>query len=369
MKLALVVPGGVDRSGERRVIPALLALIERLARLHEVHVYALHQEPLPDTWMLAGAFIHNVGERAPRWHALRAIRHEHRRAPFDVIQAIFSGYCGLVAVLASRWLKCAGLVHIAGGELVDLRAIGYGGRRRLRDRWREAVILRGADAITAASHPAIDVLRSLGLRARRLPLGVDLRRWPPMVPRQRGAGPARLIHVANLNRVKDQGTLLQAMAILDRSGVDFQLDVVGVDTLDGETRRLAGQLGLDRRLQFHGFRTQRELRCLMERAHLLVMSSRHETGPVALLEAAVMGVPAVGTCVGHFAEWAPTAALAVPVGDADAIASAIGQVLGDEDLRLRLAIAAQRRAIVEDADFTARAFESLYLKLLTGGLR
>ena len=36
MRIALVVPGGVDRSAEFRIIPALIALIERLAAAHEV---------------------------------------------------------------------------------------------------------------------------------------------------------------------------------------------------------------------------------------------------------------------------------------------------------------------------------------------
>ena len=45
VKIALIVPGGVDRSGEVRVIPALLALIRRLAVTHELHVFATHQEP------------------------------------------------------------------------------------------------------------------------------------------------------------------------------------------------------------------------------------------------------------------------------------------------------------------------------------
>ena len=48
--LALVLPGGVDRSGEVRVIPAFLALIERLARSHELHVFALRQEARPGSW-------------------------------------------------------------------------------------------------------------------------------------------------------------------------------------------------------------------------------------------------------------------------------------------------------------------------------
>ena len=61
MKLALFVPGGVDRSGVDRVVPALLWQVERLARRHSVHVFALSQEPEPDHWELLGANIHNVG--------------------------------------------------------------------------------------------------------------------------------------------------------------------------------------------------------------------------------------------------------------------------------------------------------------------
>ncbi|HKR77053.1 MAG TPA: glycosyltransferase family 1 protein, partial [Rhodanobacter sp.] len=38
-------------------------------------------------------------------------------------------------------------------------------------------------------------------------------------------------------------------------------------------------------------------------------------------------------------------------------------LLGDEELRLRLAACAQLRALREDADYTARAFEALYLRL------
>lgn len=360
MKLALVVPGGVDRSGERRVIPALLALIERLSRRHEVHVFALHQEAARAEWMLAGARIHNIGEGWTRVRAVRAILAEHRRAPFDRIQAIFSGSCGLVAVAAARLLRVRSLVHIAGGELVALPEIDYGGRRRLASRMREALVLRAADAVTAASAPILDSLRDLGIEADRVPLGVDLDDWPPSPPRERGARPARLIHVASLNRVKDPATLLRALSILARRGAEFSLDIVGVDTLDGAVHRLAAELGLDDRVRFHGFMTQRELRPLMEASDVLVMASLHEAGPVVALEAAIAGVPTVGTAVGHLVEWAPSAALVAPVGDVPALASAIDRVLGDEALRLRLAAVAQRLAVAEDAGFTAEAFETLY---------
>lgn len=368
MKLALVVPGGVDRTGKYRVIPVLLALIERLAREHEVHVFALRQEARPDRWELAGATIHNIGDGWQRLRAIAAIRAEHRRAPFDLMQAIFSGSCSLVAVGAARSLRLPSLVHIAGGELVALRDIGYGGRLTWRARLREAVVLRAADRVTAASAPIVDSLHRLGVEARRVPLGVDLCRWAPLAPRRREHACARLIHVASLNRVKDQATLLRALAVLAQSGVPFRMDMVGVDTLDGEVHRLVEELGLQAHVHLLGFRTQDELRPLMAGADLLVMSSRHEAGPLVALEAAVMGVPTVGTAVGHIAEWAPNAALAVPVGDWAALAGAIHQVLGDEALRLRLALSAQRRAIQEDAEETARTFETLYVQLLAKGL-
>ncbi len=360
MKLALVVPGGVDRSGEQRVIPALLALVERLARVHEVHVFALQQERFAGRWMLAGASIHNIGDGWTRLRAINAICAEHRRAPFDRIQAIFSGSCSLVAVAAAKLLRVRSLVHIAGGELVALPEIDYGGRRRRVSRLREALVLRATDTITAASAPILESLNELGLVAHRVPLGVDLRAWPSSPPRRRSAGPARLIHVASLNRVKDQSTLLRALATLVGTGQEFRMDIVGVDTLEGEMQTLAGQLGLESCVRFLGFRTQRELRPLMESADLLVMSSLHEAGPLVLLEAAVAGVPAVGTTVGHFVEWSPSAALAVPVKDPDGLANAIHRVLADEELRLRLAEEAQRRAMLEDADYTFQAFQALY---------
>lgn len=366
MKLALVVPGGVDRSGEVRVIPALLALIERLSRAHEVHVFALHQEALADCWPLAGATIHNIGGGRIYLRGIAAIRTEHRRGRFGLVQAIFSGPCGLIAVAAAKLLRVPCAVHVTGGELVALRDIGYGGRLSWKGRLRERLALRGADAVTATSAPVIELLHALDIQAQRVPLGVDLRKWPPLAPRARRDGPAHLVHIASLNRVKDQATLLHALARLAKTGVEFEMDIVGMDTLQGETTELVHELGLDSRVRFLGFRTQRELRPIMESADLLVMSSRHEAGPFVLLEAAVVGVPTVGTTVGHIVEWAPSAAMAVPVANPERLADAIHTMLADEALRLRIARAAQCRALSEDADHTARSFDTLYQRL-TGG--
>lgn len=361
MKIAVVVPGGVDRSGEVRVVPALLALLKRLAARHEVHVFALRQEAEPGEWWLCGARVHNIGERATVPRAVHAIAREHGRGRFDLVQSIWSGGCGLVAVAAAKWLGLPSAVHVAGGELVALRDIGYGGRQGWRGRLREAWVLRDADAVTAASRPVLDQLAALGRHAQRLPLGVDLQAWPPREPRRRGAGEAlRLVQVASLNRVKDQTCLLQALARLPAA----ELDLIGEDIVQGEMQDLAARLGVSGRVRFHGFMTQAGLQPLLAQAHLHVITSRHEAGPLAVLEAAVLGVPSVGTAVGHLAEWAPHAALVVEPGDADSLATLIARLDGDEALRLQLAREAQRRALAEDANFSCAQFEQLHAELV-----
>ena len=78
------------------------------------------------------------------------------------------------------------------------------------------------------------------------------------------------------------------------------------------------------------------------------------------------GVPTVGTCVGHIAEWAPSAAVSIAIGDWQALAIAIRRLIEDEDLRLRIAQQARQRATAEDADYTAARFQALYAELTPG---
>lgn len=365
MRIALIVPGGVDRSGEYRVIPALLALIERLSRDHDVQVIALTQEPRAAEWYLAGAHIHNIGVHRTGLRALLTIYRMHRRSPFDVLQAIWCGPCGLVAAIMGKALGIPSLIHVAGGELVSMPEIGYGGAQTRRGALREALVLRRVSAVTSASTPIIDALAKLRIAAHRVPLGVDLGTWPPRQPVRRDPSkPARLIHIASLNRVKDQSTLLRALAVLMECGVKFEMNIVGEDTLHGEIQALCEKLKLSNVVRFHGFLTQGQLRPLVEAADLLVLSSRHETGPLVALEAAVAGVPTAGTRVGHVTEWAPLAAESVAVGDWAGLAMAIRRLLEDEDLRMSIAREAFRRATREDADYTAQCFRSLYAQLI-----
>jgi len=359
----MVVPGGVDRGGTERVIPCLLAEIERIARVHELHVFALTQEPRPGRWTLRGARIHNAGRRPVRATALAQLLAEHRRAPFDVMHGVWAA-CGTVAGVAGRILRRPVLLHLPGGCVAAVPEVGWGlcltraGRATLR------LAAATADRVTVPSEWMRTLAAERGVAAQRVTYGVALDAWPPLPPRKRDpAAPARLLFAASLNVVKDPPTIVRAAARLREMGIPFRLDVLGADLRGGEIHRLAQSLGLDGVVRFHGVVPHAELRPWMERADLLLLASRHEGDPMVALEAAVAGVPTVGTPVGHLPEWAPDAAAVVPFADPEALAAAVAALLADEDRRLRMAAAAQRRAIDHDADRGAARILRIYEEL------
>jgi glycosyltransferase involved in cell wall biosynthesis len=365
MKLAILVHGGVDRTGETRVIPVILWLLERLARRHDVHVFAFNQEPQPASWELLGARVRNVGPgKGWRRRLAAAFAAEHRVSRFELIHGIFA-WGGTYGALLGWRHRVPVLFHPSGAELVALPDIAYGMRCTARGRLELRVATAGARKISVATAYMEALAAALGLHAERVPLGVALDRWPPCVPRPRQPSqPVRLVHVGDVRPVKDQATLLSAAGSLHRAGLDFHLDMVGLDTMGGAIQRSPCAQTVASHVRWHGVLGRGELRGLMERADVLLMSSRHEAEPLVVLEAAVLGVPTIGTNVGHVADWAPDAAVAVAVGDAEGLARETLALAADEPRRLTLAREAQRRAIAIDADYTAAAFERIYQEML-----
>jgi glycosyltransferase involved in cell wall biosynthesis len=363
LRIAMMLPGGVDRSGVDRVIPSRLWLIERLARRHDLHVFATAQETDPGDWKLLGAKVHNVGTaRGTARRLLRVFGHEHRRAKFDVVHAFF-GWAGMHAALVGWRHRVPVAFHASGGEFVCLGDIDYGMRCTWRGRIGLRVAIAGAQHVTVASEPMQRLASGLSISSHRVPIGVAVDQWPVRPPVPRAGGPLRLLHVGDLRPVKDQQTLMAAAVRLREAGIAFTLDVVGLDTMDGALQRSAAAAALGARVRWHGVLRRGPLRALMEQADIHVVSSRHEAGPLVVLEAAIAGVPTVGTNVGHVAELAPRGAVAVPVGDAESMADAIARLARDETLRVSLATEAQQWALGQDADATAGAFETVYRQI------
>jgi glycosyltransferase involved in cell wall biosynthesis len=370
MKLAIIVPGGFDPSGRARVIPALLWLVERLAERNEVHVFVTADVPTAAVYRLAGATVHVLGGAAGlpglrtlrRWRALlRELAVVARTGRIDVVHGFWAGTSGVLAVLAARWLRAPSVVSVGGGELVWLPELGYGGQGHWRSRALAALALRLADAVTGGSRYALTPLAGR-VCAHCIPLGVDCAQFAARVARPPGP-PWQLIHVGSINRIKDQETLLCALRLIVDQEPGILLAWVGEDTLGGALQRRCEALGLAAHVTFHGFKPSDEVATLYRVAHVHILSSRHESQAVVVGEAAAAGLPTVGTAVGVVAELAPAAALAVPVGDAAALADGVLALLRDPARRAQLGQAAQAWAQQHDADWTAAQFEGLYQAL------
>jgi glycosyltransferase involved in cell wall biosynthesis len=368
VRIGLVVTGGVDRSGRERVVPVLLWLIERLARRHDLHVFALHYYTQPCTYPLLGATIHDVG-RVDGPPGLRRLRLHARLAaaldasgPFDVLHAYWGMPAGILTTQIAARLGVPTVVTFASGELVAIDDIAYGLQRRWIDRRAMASTIRHAGTIVVETEFMAAMAARLGAQVSVVPMGVDPRQFPAS---SRPEGPPwRLLRVGSLNRVKDYPTLLHALARIVREVPGVHLDVVGEDTLGGEVQALTRTLNLESHVSFHGVQPTDRLAAFYAGAHLHVVSSRHEASSVVTLEAACAGVPTVGTAVGYLSDWHPDLAVAVPVADPAALARATIGLLRDPLRRARLASAARAWALEHDADWTARRIEAIYESLV-----
>jgi glycosyltransferase involved in cell wall biosynthesis len=371
MKIGLIVPGGVDRSGRVLVIPALLALIERLARNHKVVVVSLDPYAEPSEYELLGARVVNLGLTKARTHLswtvvtlgklMSALRAAGGR--FDLLHAFWTFPQGTLAVAAGSLLPMPVVVSIGGGELVWLPTIHYGGMRTLRSRITMLATLRMASAVSGPSTYVMRYATRIRPDIQWIPTGVDTTIFRGSIKRTCGE-PWHLVQVAGLNKVKDQETLLRAVQQVATVCPHIALDCIGVDVLNGRVQALAHDLGIADLVRFHGVLTVDEIVPIYRKAHLFVQSSLHESMGAAVLEASAAGVPIVGTNVGIVAEMAPRAAVAVPVSDPGALAKGILELLEDSRRRESLALAAQNFARTYDADWTVAQFEAMYRGLV-----
>ena len=365
MRIALVVAGGVDESARERVTPALLWLVERLARRHQLIVYVMRYHDRPRSYPLLGATVHDLGSPRGVWHQHRALVSAMRRdGPFDVVHGYQALPSGLAAALAGRRLGIPSVATFDSGEFVAMPDVGTGYGLQLRARHRLAVSAAAklAHLVTVCSQYQQRLGEKRGVRTTVIPIGVDTARFP--LAQRRDGPPWRLIHVASLNPVKDQAALVRAVGQLASRSIDVHLDLVGENTMGSAIPDLVRDLGLGSRITVHGFQPTDALSSFYQRAHLFVLSSRHEAANVAVLEASASGVPVVGTAVGHLADWTAKnhagKALTVAPGDPSALADVVERMLNDPTARREFAEAARAWTLAHDADWTARTFEALY---------
>jgi glycosyltransferase involved in cell wall biosynthesis len=206
-------------------------------------------------------------------------------------------------------------------------------------------IYRLPSHIVAVSSPIAAQLESVGVPRRRITVqhsGVDsglfqsAEHAPP--------APFRVIVGSTLIPLKDHGSLLQAVRLLQADAIDVRLEIAGEGPERERLERTAPP-----GVRFHGQLDRPGLARLMRGCHVAALASidtaqAGEGTPTFLMEALSCGLPFVATDAGGVPELASRsgAGVIVPQGQPDALAAALRSFATDEEvyeLRRRAAIA------------------------------
>lgn len=153
-----------------------------------------------------------------------------------------------------------------------------------------------------------------------------LRNFAPdrgLIPSRSGVN--RIVYIGALERYKGLGTLFEAFArCRDLQG--FNMSVFGEGSLRSELEYRSESLGLERRVQIHGFVPLDELKdTLREAAAIVVPSESYENAPLVAIEAMSMGIPVIGSRIGGLPEMLgqESGSVLVPSGDSARLAEEI----------------------------------------------
>ena len=245
-------------------------------------------------------------------------------------------------LLAGRLLRIPVVLHLHGADFA-----GFVDRRGPFGRMLVAATFRAADLVVARGTGArLHLMDRLGVPSRRialLPNGVTLADPPVYCPVS--ATVCRFVFVGALTERKGLDTLLEALATRRLAPVALALDVVGNGD-DTVWRARADRLGIADRVRFHGWCDNRAARRLLGASDVLVLPSRAEALPVAVLEAMAEGVAVIATAVGDVPDAVAhgETGLLVPAADPASLADAMHALATDRARRDRLGAAGRQKA-------------------------
>ncbi len=290
------------------------------------------------------------------WFAARRVAAILERFAPDVVHthAAKAGTVGRLA--AGRLARRPRVVHTYHGHVLS----GYFSRPvssalAALERW----LARRTDALVAVSDRVADELATRHRVAPRAAFrvienGIDLALYPEVDAAARRDARLRLDargdaarHVlipARLVTIKDHATLLDAIEHLPESLMPLEVHLLGDGPLRADLGRRAARVRDGVRVRFHGFRD--DLPRVLPAADAVVLPSRNEGMPIALIEAMALGLPIVATAVGGVPDLIDTGThgLLVPPRDPRSLAFALARVLTDLPLAREFGAAARARA-------------------------
>ena len=251
----------------------------------------------------------------------------------------------------------APLLHVHGCRLAQAWLLPWARERRIPTVYTEHVTiseLGGAFTAAAPRHAlAAGALLTVSEHARRdllallpAPRPVALTGHIVSTPAPAAASPTAppyLLCPARLTAHKGIDVLLRAFAALAPRHPQLRLILAGTGDRSRELKALARALALGRSVEFAGHLPPAALAERMARATAVVLPSRSEGLPLALLEAMAHGRAIVASAIGGIPEMIQDGAtgLLVAPDHPDALARALERLLTDSALRDRLGAAAR----------------------------
>jgi glycosyltransferase involved in cell wall biosynthesis len=166
-------------------------------------------------------------------------------------------------------------------------------------------------------------------RFRVVPNTIDTELFFPASTNLPAQGLPKLLTVGLLTEAKGIPVLLRAVHAVVAKGMQLHLDIVGDGRERPDYEKLAGELGLEDAVTFHGLVSKDEVGSMMRGSSFYLQPSLWETFSAAIIEAMACGKPVVATQIPVFEEKVgEDMGILVPPGDVDALASAIEDMLG-----------------------------------------
>ncbi len=206
-----------------------------------------------------------------------------------------------------------------------------------------AAALGRMDALVCVSEAMAALYRSRGFdNVYSIYNGVDFSR-PGALPSFPVGGHIVIGTAARLDAVKDLATLLRGFAAAAEKEPRLLLRIAGAGRQERRLRKLADRLGIAERAIFQGWVEDTE--SFYASLHIVVLTSRSETFPYALLTASRYSLPVISTDVGGVSALVEdgVGGRLIPPGDAAALSRAILELTADRELRERMGRALRRR--------------------------
>lgn len=234
-------------------------------------------------------------------------------------------------------------------------------------------VLRRYAAVIAVSEAVKQRLLSSGVREDRIEIiknGIDLRPFAEAAPSLRGivgdGGPI-VGFVGRLSKEKGADIFLQVAAGVAARVPNAKFVVVGEGPEKEALESLVDQLGIRDNVFIVGRRN--DMPSVYASFDLMVLSSRDEGLPMAVLEGMSSGLPWVATAVGDVPKIFQDGknGMLVPPGDIDSLAAAVISLLQNPEERRRLGEAARTHVKEEfSAERMATSYLDVYHRVLRG---